>query len=149
MAVKKYLTRGHRSVEDVAKELGVSGFSLYHWSKEHRVGQAMSNKKTSDKSSFGVMKKIEILVDYSRLSESTRGEFLRKNGLTESRIEAWRSQVTNGLIGKKDKSAEPPSKKIRQLEAELRRKEKALAETAALLVLQKKTAAIFNSEDES
>ncbi len=47
------------------------------------------------------------------------------------------------------KKASVEAKRVRELERELRRKEKALAETAALLVLKKKAAAIWGDEDDS
>ena len=42
----------------------------------------------------------------------------------------------------------PEARRIRELEKELRRKDKALAETAALLVLKKKANAIWGDEDD-
>jgi hypothetical protein len=39
-------------------------------------------------------------------------------------------------------------RRIKELERDLRRKEKALAETAALLVLAKKVSAIFQKEED-
>jgi len=59
-----------------------------------------------------------------------------------------------GGLGKRS-NAEKPSrrnpdvKRIRSLEKELRRKDKALAETAALLVLKKKVQEIWGDEDEN
>jgi len=73
--------------------------------------------------------------------------------LHEVHLEQWRRRVTEAATealqsksSRKKVSAE--AKRVRQLERELRRKEKALAETAALLVLKKKAAAIWGSGDE-
>jgi transposase len=49
---------------------------------------------------------------------------------------------------RKSKTASEDAKRIKKLERELRRKEKALAEAAALLVLQKKVQAIWGDEDD-
>jgi len=64
----------------------------------------------------------------------TRGKYLREKGLYSVDIERWRQEMLQAL-GKKPKKGDGQSQRIRQLEGELRRKEKALAETAALLVL--------------
>jgi len=50
-------------------------------------------------------------------------------------------------VGKRPKERNGEGQRIRELEAELRRKEKALAETAALLVLKKKAQAIWGEPE--
>ena len=148
-AVKKYLTRGSRSVDDIAREMGTTVFSIYHWSKQHRQLQSVSMSKskspTSAKRDF--IKQLEIVADYFRLPEAERGEYLRKAGLTEAKIESWKA-VFAATAEKKPHQIDPNEQKIKKLEKELRRKDRALAETAALLVLQKKIQEIWGSEDE-
>ena len=57
--------------------------------------------------------------------------------------------ATTALSSKsKSKKASPEAKRIRELEKDLRRKEKALAETAALLALKKKLEEIWGDEDD-
>jgi transposase len=84
------------------------------------------------------------VLEASALSESDHGESLRRHGLHEAELAAWREIALAALSG----GAPTPSrtgeaKRVRELEKELRRKDKALAETAALLVLQKKVRAIW------
>ena len=92
--------------------------------------------------------KLEALLEYERISEQQRGEFLRQKGLHEATLEKWKKEMLEGLKvkpfagGKKD----PQRKRIAALERELRRKEAALAEAAALLVLKKKADAIWGEE---
>ena len=75
---------------------------------------------------------------------------MRRQGLHEAQLQQWRDQMLAGLEpmtvprGKKA----PEGKRVRELEKELRRKDKALAETAALLVLKKKAQAIWGDEDD-
>lgn len=148
-AVKKYLTRGSRSVDDIAREMGTTSFSIYHWSKQRRHLQSLNMKKLKNVKSSGIilLKKMEALVDYSRLPEASRGEYLRKAGLTEAKIEAWRTAFESGS-DKGSSEIKAAQQQVKQLERELLRKDRALAETAALLVLQKKTVALMNSLDE-
>ena len=82
--------------------------------------------------------KLKAVVEYTDLDEEARGKYLREKGLYSAQIERWRAEAMEALgkAGKKKKDAN--SQRIRELEAELRRKEKALAEAAALLVLKKK-----------
>ncbi len=91
----------------------------------------------------------------SYVSSAELGAFLRRKGVLEAQLDEWRKQFTEAAVA----SMRPPtrgdreaaaaeSKKIRQLERELLRKDKALAETAALLVLKKKAQAIWGDEDD-
>ena len=95
--------------------------------------------------SWSAEQKLEALLEYEQLSEEERGKFLRGKGLHEAHVARWKKEVLEGLKlkpfagGKKD----PQRKRIAALEKELRRKEAALAEAAALLVLKKKADAIW------
>ena len=73
------------------------------------------------------------------------GAFLRREGVYLAELEQWRKLAANALSGTKKQA---PSKELRRLKAELARKEKALAETAALIVLKKKVAEIWGDEDD-
>ncbi|RAL19955.1 hypothetical protein DL240_13210 [Lujinxingia litoralis] len=85
------------------------------------------------------------------LSEEELGAFLRREGLHEADLVRLRQEVLEaaekGLSPQKQKAAEPENKELKRVKKELARKEKALAEAAALLVLQGKLKAYF-SEDE-
>jgi transposase len=95
---------------------------------------------------------MQAVLESSQLSEEDLGAFLRKNGLHESNLKQWRLEMLGGLQGskpkKKSKGKSAEAKRIRQLEKEVNRKDKALAETAALLVLKKKAQAIWGDEDD-
>ena len=92
--------------------------------------------------------KMRAVIEYEGMDEQERGRYLREKGLYSVDIERWLEEMRRAL-SKKPKKGDPKEKRIRQLEGELRRKEKALAETAALLVLKKKAQEIWgDSEDE-
>jgi transposase len=148
-AVQKYLNRGNRSVAAVAQEMGTTPFSIYQWVKSYQKGDPIMNKSPRSPEDLSPSEKLSAILEYSGISEVNKGEWLRKNGLTEEKIDAWREMAKAGL-GKKPDTRESAEDKreIKKLEKELRRKDKALAETAALLVLQKKIAEIYGSEDE-
>jgi len=97
--------------------------------------------------------KLKAVLEASSLSDEQLGAFLRKKGIHKIHLEQWRLQMLGGLG--KHRNTEKPSrrnadvKRIRSLEKELRRKDKALAETAALLVLKKKVQEIWGDEDDN
>lgn len=135
------------SATALAAEVGVSQATLSRWLRDARTLGTMNNKKEE-----GARKprrrtaedKFRIVLEAASLSEETLGEFLRREGIHTAELEDWREKVTAGGVGalkdlKRKKSEQTPeARRIRELESELRRKEKALAEAAALLVLQKK-----------
>jgi transposase-like protein len=89
------------------------------------------------------------------LNEAELAEYCRKKGLYPEQVKAWRAQaekaMAGGVVSAKElrEAVATEKKRNQELERELRRKEKALAETAALLTLRKKAAAIWGEgEDE-
>ncbi len=88
------------------------------------------------------------------MDEASKGAWCRANGVYPQELAAWRQAATQALAEPEEARASPretrqDKQRIQDLERELRRKDHALAETAALLVLSKKVAAIFNTgEDE-
>jgi len=97
--------------------------------------------------------KLKVVVEASSLDDEHLGAFLRSKGLHQTHLDQWRSQMLNGLqngpSNKKSKQKNIDDKRIRALEKDLNRKDKALAETAALLVLKKKVQEIWGDEDDS
>jgi transposase len=96
--------------------------------------------------------KLKVIVEAASLDDEQLGAFLRKKGLHQTHLEQWRSQMLNALQNgsskKKSREKNVDAKRIRALEKELNRKDKALAETAALLVLKKKVQEIWGDEDD-
>jgi transposase-like protein len=96
--------------------------------------------------------KLKVVIKASSLDDEHLGAFLRSKGLHQTHLEQWRSQILNGLQNgsskKKSRRKNVDAKRIQALEKELNRKDKALAETAALLVLKKKVHEIWGDEDD-
>ena len=129
----------------LAADVGVAQTTLSRWLKEYgrlgSLGGEMSSKKRPQ--NWSAEEKLSAILEYEKLDEESRGKYLREHGLYSVDIERWRQEVLGALGKKAKKKGDPKEKRIRDLEAELRRKEKALAETAALLVLKKKADAIW------
>jgi len=145
------------SANKLAQEVGVSQNSLSRWlrqaaninhfEKTYEEHSDMSAKRPLD---LTPEQKLQIVIEAESLSDEELGEFLRRKGVHEAQLLQWRSQIMNGLSAqpiKKSKKTGSEAKKIKKLEKELQRKDKALAEASALLVLKKKAQAIWGDED--
>jgi len=110
-------------------------------------GEIIMAKRPAD---WSPEEKFKLVLEASSVSEAELGAFLRRNGIYEVHLNEWRQMMLSALKAKK---AQPSGRKslenrrIRQLESELNRKDKALAETAALLVLQKKVQNLWGDEE--
>ena len=149
-AVEKFHNRGSRTVEEVARVLGVSSWSLYQWTK--RYGNDNVMKKNRGPADRSVQEKLKAVIEYEGLEGNQQGEYLRREGLHSDHIAGWRKSMEAGLeSGRVGLSAASRSewaadkKRIKELEGDLRRKDRALAETTALLVLKKKADLIWGS----
>jgi hypothetical protein len=94
---------------------------------------------------------MEAVITTAAMNETERGAWCREHGVYATDLEAWRQSATQALAGPEERRATPQQtrqdqRRIKDLERELRRKEKALAEAAALLVLSKKVSAIFQED---
>ncbi len=93
--------------------------------------------------------KLAAVVEAAGVSGADLGAWLRRRGLTEEHLRLWREAALTGFTTPPSRAGRGDRKRVKELERELRRKDKALAETAALLVLQGKMEALWAAEDES
>jgi transposase-like protein len=142
----------------LAAEVGINQPTLSRWLREARMlpGMAKKSRRPEDRSrpqrpqDWSPEEKLRVVVEAMGLRDEELGAFLRKEGLHQAQLDEWSTTAHSSLSARKGtKKASPESKRIRELERELRRKEKALAETAALLVLKKKAQAIWGDEDDA
>lgn len=136
-------------MEEVARVLGVSSWSLYQWSKRYGNDDRMKkNRRPGDRS---VQEKLKAVIEFEGLEGEKQGEYLRREGLHSEHIAAWKKSMEAGLQcgggGHQGTRTErvQDKKKIKELEKELHRKDRALAEATALLVLKKKADLIWGS----
>lgn len=108
----------------------------------------MKSKRPED---WKAEKKLKAIVEYENLDEEQRGIYLREKGLHSVHLERWQKEFVEAYASRKKKTrgGDPRQKRIKELEDDLNKKNRALAETAALLVLKKKAQAIWGDpEDE-
>jgi transposase-like protein len=140
------------SASRLSSEVGISQSSLSQWLRESggRMGgvklgppPGRDSRRPED---WSAEERLRVVMEAARLRDDELGAFLRREGIHEATLVEWRAAVLEALGPQKKVTAD--SKRVRELEKELRRKDKALAETAALLVLQKKVRAIWGDEDD-
>jgi len=131
----------------VSKEIGVSVQTLERWREQAQSRPARGRAWTAGA-------RLEAVITTAALDEAGKSAWCRQHGVYSAELDKWRGSVTAALAEPEEARASPQAtrqdkKRIKELERDLLRKDRALAETAALLVLSKKVAAIFNKgEDE-
>ena len=146
-AVSRLLPPESAPIETVARELSISVTTLERWRAEALSRPARERAWTA-------AARFEAVLTTAPLDEAGKSAWCREHGVYPQELAQWRQTATQALAEPEERGASPQQTKqdrrrIKELERELRRKDKALAETAALLVLSKKVAAIFNrGEDE-
>lgn len=146
----------------LSKEEDVSHSSLSRWlrnaanlrgmtKRDKRTASLPKTKKSHRRpQDWPLHEKLRVLAEAESLPSEELGAFLRREGLHEAQLEQWREIAQEAFntprLRRTQNTVE--RKRIKELERELRRKEKALAEAAALLVLKKKAQAIWGDEDD-
>lgn len=142
-AVARLLPPESADVNVVALQLGVSASTLERW----RADALASGKKTGG---WTAAARFEAVLSTASMSAEQKNAWCRAQGIYSSELDEWRAVATVALDHPAPSGAMTASKaeqqRIRELERELRRKDKALAEAAALLVLSKNIAAIFRKD---
>ena len=152
--IEKLLTPEGPSAMALSESSGVSTTTLSRWLQE-AASVALVVKDNDRKRAprparrpedWPAEERLRVLSETAALEEPELGAYLRRGGLHGATVEAWRAQTLAALGGRRERTRE--QKRLRELERELLRKDKALAETAALLVLAKKARALWGDEDD-
>ena len=147
------------SAMSLSKEVGVSQPQLSRWLRMARTVAPMTKERRGELgpqvgSSRSADEKVRIVMAAAARAPGEVGAFFRREGVHEAEVEQWRAAImeagTTALEGGAPRASSrgADGKRIKELERELRRKDKALAETAALLVLQKKVREIWGDGDD-
>jgi transposase len=163
LMVQKMCDPHRTDAQSLADEIGVSRSTLYRWVSEADSFEDLTNeavqippplqqrpKNLKRPQDWSAKEKLAAVLESAALSEEELGSFLRSRGLHEAQLHQWRELMLSGLTSvpvRQNKKA-PEVLRIRELEKELDRKDKALAETAALLVLKKKVQSLWEAEAE-
>jgi transposase len=152
--VRKMMPPNALSVAQVSRDTGVSDVTLYNWRNRFRHEGKAVPADPSNPEYWSGENKLAVVIETAALNEEELAEYCRSKGLYVEQIQGWREAAAAGAETQRPVSrAERQElvqerKKNRKLAKELRRKEKALAETAALLVLQKKAREIWGDTED-
>jgi len=111
------------------------------------------NSKSSSEQ-WSAQTKLAVVGETYSMTENELSQYCREKGLYSEQVQSWRGECMQGFMSSKEKEAQAKKQaradkqEIKELKKELRHKEKALAETAALLVLRKKLRAFYGEEPE-
>lgn len=146
--VRKLMPPSNHSVAAVSRETGISAPSLYAWKKQFRDQGHLVPKKPGPPDQWDSKAKLAALIHTAVMNEAERSTYCREHGLYVEQLDTWKAAFeamgNTPLVDRAELARE--RQKSRSLERELLRKEKALAEAAALLTLSKKARAIWGTD---
>ena len=158
-AVEKALSRSPQtSLQEIADSLGVGYSTLGKWiskSRKHELEDVGPMMKTKEKrpQDWSLEERLNMVISCASLEEEKMNAYCREQGVYSHHVKQWKEDFANGHSSVSKVKSQTQLKQLKKenkiLKKDLNRKEKALAETAALLVLQKKVNAIWGSDEDS
>lgn len=155
--VEKMVIPGGVSANTLSKEVGISQSTLSKWKRTYgKLGAMSKGIERRRPQDWSAEERLQALKDTAKMGEEELGSYLRREGLHSVQLKQWTREfldgqkaLSPGRMNRRLKSED--KKKIKELERELRRKDKALAEATALLILKKKAELIWGvvEDDES
>ena len=152
-AVLQKVLHGNRPHHEVAMEYGVGRSTIGKWLRQYKqdggINLASKEKRPRDWTSE---ERMTALITTGSMSAEECASWCRKKGIFPHHLEQWKKAAISGMAINSSKKQSEAEKQLRKenstLRKDLNRKEKALAETAALLVLKKKAQAIWGEPEE-
>lgn len=146
-AVRKALLRGNRTIAAIALELGVSHHNLKNWLAHPQFAHLCGQMGERRAEQWSAAERLQALLDTHGMDEQELGAWCRGRGVFAHQLQSWKQQFGHADAAPAERQQ---LRRLRQekaaLERELGRKDRALAEAAALLVLQKKYQALWEDE---
>ena len=151
--VSKMMPPNAQSIAELHKELGIPYQTLWNWKTKALHNGVAAVGSSSNPNRWSDEAKLAIIIETAPLNTTETSEYCREKGLYPEQIKQWRAAAVAGqskaLSQTEREEVQRIKKENKALKKELTRKEKALAEAAALMVLRKKANAIWGEpEDE-
>jgi len=146
-----------QSVVEIARELGIHAITLYKWRKAWRLQGEVVPATEKEAESWSAADKFTVVLETAGLNATELGGYCRERGLYPEQVDRWRKAAQDAnaqplltMADQKDlqKRHQEDQREIKRLQQELRRKDKALAEAAALLIASKKIQAYWGEGGE-
>jgi transposase-like protein len=155
--VRRRMSPPHRqSVAEIAQELGIHVITLYKWRKAWRLQGEVVPASQKDPEGWGSSDKFTVVLETAGLNSTELAAYCRERGLFPEQVDRWRQAAQDAnaqplltMADQKDlqNRHQEDQREIKRLQQELRRKEKALAEAAALLIASKKIQAYWGEDE--
>ena len=145
-----------QSVAQISKELGIHLATLYAWRKAWRLQGEVVPASEKAPETWSTADKFTVVLESAGLNATELGAFCRERGLYSEQVDRWRQAAQDAnansmltMADQKDleKRHQQDQREIKRLQQELRRKDKALAEAAALLMASKKIQAYWGEDE--
>lgn len=147
----RLLPPNNARVADIVRETGVPKDTLYEWRTRYRNKQGVLPSSGKSTNQYSADDKLAVIIETASFNEAELGEYCRRKGIYPVQIANWKASMVQGLMSSPSKADREQNQKqvrtIQNLEKDLARKEKALAEVVALLVLQKKFQALMEGPE--
>ena len=146
-----------QSVVEIARELGIHAITLYKWRKAWRLQGEVVPASEKEAEGWSAADKFTVVLETAGLNATELGGYCRERGLYPEQVDRWRKAAQDAnaqplltMSDQKDlqKRHQEAQREIKRLQQELRRKDKALAEAAALLIASKKIQAYWGEGEE-
>lgn len=152
--LRKMLPPENKSIAEIAKEEGIRASTLYNWRNAARQKGRLLPDSEKNPEGWTTQDKFSAVIETAAMNEAELAEYCRKRGIYPAQVQAWRcaceqaNDWDNASQKKLRDTVKNERKRSKTLERELTRKDRALAEAAALLVLTKKAQAIWGEHED-
>ena len=142
-------------LRQLAKDEGISEATLHAWRRDARGKGRLLPGPDAGPEGWSSRDKFAAVIETAALNEADLAAYCRRRGLYAEQVQAWRAaceqandweRVSTQRLGQ---ATREEKRRIQALERDLARKEKALAEAAALLVLRKNAAAVWGDGEDA
>jgi len=150
--LKRMLPPNNMAIRQLSKEEGIAEATLHKWRSDARGQGQLLPDSAAGSEGWTSRDKFAAVLETAAMNEADLAEYGRKRAVFPAQIKAWRMACEQAndwdrtSTAKMSQATREERKRIKELERELARKDRALAETAALLVLRKKLAAIWGED---
>lgn len=147
--VRKMMPPHNRTVASISRESGISAPTLYAWKRQFQEQGHVIPKQAGTADRWDRKARLAAIIKTAMMNEVELGTWCREHGVFREQLADWKAgfEAADGDPASRRELGIERNKR-RLLEKELRRKEKALAEAAALLTLSKKAQAIWGTSGE-
>lgn len=152
-AVIKKVILGNNPHHEIAREFGVGRSTIGKWLRQYKQnGNINLNSKEKRPKDWTAEERLSAIIETGSMTPEERTAWCRKNGIFVHNLDQWKKDAISAMMPKSDKKQIEKEKNLKKeisaLKKDLSRKDKALAETAALLVLKKKAQEIWGEPED-